>query len=251
MSVRFDILGPLRITGEDGRRIEIRQSRQRGLAAVLLLHPSQSLSPARLLGLLWDDYPPTTGALRTHVWALRKLLAPADRLLRDNAGYRLEVRPGELDLDAFRLLAARGLRALHERDPRTAADRLGRALALWREPAFEDVPATAGLSPVMRRMLDERQVAYEGLIDAKIGLGQHRNLVPELQAAVAEHPARERFGEQLMLVLYRIGRRIDALHVYGRIRSTLAAEYGMDPGPALQRLHQRILLDDPGLSLLT
>lgn len=247
----YGILGPLRIARDDNTIIQVRQARQRALATVLLLHGGGPLPPERLISMLWDEDPPARGAIRTHIWALRRLLAPADLIFKDVTGYWLDVRSAELDLETFRQLAERGTRTLENGDPATAADLLGQALALWREPVLEDLPPTLALTPLIHRLLDERQVVREALIDARIRLGQDRGLLPELQAAIAEHPARERFSEQLMLVLYRTGRRADALNAYCRIRSALAAEYGIDPGPVLQLLHHRILTDDPALNSLT
>jgi hypothetical protein len=50
-----------------------------------------------------------------------------------------------------------------------------------------------------------------------------------------------------MLAQYRAGRQADALEAYRRIRTQLAAELGLDPGPVLQSLHQQILEHAPSL----
>ncbi|MGW7288046.1 BTAD domain-containing putative transcriptional regulator [Streptomyces sp. NPDC054847] len=42
-------------------------------------------------------------------------------------------------------------------------------------------------------------------------LGRHSELLGELTALTMEHPFRERMWTQLMLALYRCGRRADAL----------------------------------------
>ena len=63
-----------------------------------------------------------------------------------------------------------------------------------------------------------------------------------------EAPAREHLAAQLMLALYRCGRQADALDVSQRVRSALAGELGLEPGPSLKALQIEILeqADDLG-----
>lgn len=57
-------------------------------------------------------------------------------------------------------------------------------------------------------------------------------------------PLPERLAGQLMVALWRCGRRGDALTAHDRTRRVLATELGLDPGPELQRLHTQLLADD-------
>src|SRR5579859_7136444 len=106
--MRFSVLGRLKVVGDDGAELRIAQARQRALLAVLLLHANEEISASRLTELLWDSGGTAVapGSLRTQIWALRKLLGPAQRLHTGAyRGYRLEVRQGELDVVRFRQLA--------------------------------------------------------------------------------------------------------------------------------------------------
>jgi tetratricopeptide (TPR) repeat protein len=94
---------------------------------------------------------------------------------------------------------------------------------------------------------DQRLAVLGARIDADLRLGRPAELAGELRQLVAAHPLREDFHAQLMLALYRGGRQGDALAAYQHARRVLADELGVDPGPALQRMHQRILAADPGL----
>lgn len=50
-----------------------------------------------------------------------------------------------------------------------------------------------------------------------------------------------------MTALYRAGRKSEALRAYQELAGRLAEEFGLDPAPALRRLHLAILRDDPSL----
>jgi DNA-binding SARP family transcriptional activator len=97
------------------------------------------------------------------------------------------------------------------------------------------------------RLLDQFRAVHADLIDARLALGQHRSVLPDLRAMVAEDPLHEHSWAQLMTALYCAGSRAEALSCYRDIRSALAHGHGIDPGPELQDLHARILRDDPTL----
>ncbi len=97
------------------------------------------------------------------------------------------------------------------------------------------------------RLEEARLAALEDRIDADLALGHHRDLVGELEGLLEAHPNRDRLRGELMLALYRSGRQTDALEVYRRGRLSLD-ELGLEPGPELRRLEQRILTHDPTLA---
>jgi DNA-binding SARP family transcriptional activator len=141
--LRFHVLGPTRVL--DDLQVELALSRPawRHLLAALLLQPNLVISPGRLAGLLWEDARARrVPELRTLMWSLRRFPALSRRLQTLPAGYRLEVRPGELDLERFRLLADQGGTALAEGRYREAARLLSRSLELWEDPPLPDLPQT-------------------------------------------------------------------------------------------------------------
>ena len=109
----------------------------RTLLAVLLLHANESVSAERLALALWgEDAPPASvRTVQVHVSRLRKALGGGDVLETTPAGYRLNVRPGEVDRERFEELVDAGRGALAADDAVRAAQILREALELWRGPA--------------------------------------------------------------------------------------------------------------------
>ena len=97
--------------------------------------------------------------------------------------------------------------------------------------------------------LDELRVdALEELVEAKLALGGHAEVVGELGALIAERPYRERLRSLLMLVLYRCDRQAEALQAYQDARRKLVEELGIEPGERLRDLERAILAQDPALA---
>ncbi|WP_345433679.1 AfsR/SARP family transcriptional regulator [Actinoallomurus vinaceus] len=245
--MEFRILGPLEIRADDGTHLLIRQPRQRALLAVLLLHANRQMTAEALMDALWGVHRPRTssGALRTYVWAVRRLLAPSSRLRTRPSGYLLEVAPEELDLERFERLVATARDSLDAGDDRGAADRLQRALALWRNPPLADVPATTSMIPHLERWNAQRRAAEELLINAELRLGRHRHLLPRLRALVSESPLHEPYWHQLMRALQLSGHRGDALAAFDEAREVLKAGLGVEPGADLMRLRRELLSSPP------
>ena len=247
--VDFRVLGPVEARAE-GRALELAGARQRALLAVLLLRAGEPVSRERVIADLWGERPPA-GAVKTVqavVSRLRRALGgEAARLVSSAAGYRLRVEPDELDLDRFERLCADGRRALAAGRHERAAARLRAALAEWRGPPLADVAFEPFTPPEVARLEDLRAAAVEDRVEADLAMGRGAELVAELEGLVAAEPLRERLRGQLMLALYRAGRRGEALDVYRDAVRTLDSELGLRPGPELERLQQAILAHDPAL----
>ena len=91
--------------------------------------------------------------------------------------------------------------------------------------------------------------ALEQLIEAKLALGRHAEVIAQLETLIAEHPYRERLRAQLMLALYRCERQADALQAYQDARRQLVEELGIEPGERLRELERKILAQDPALAM--
>ncbi|MEV6368422.1 BTAD domain-containing putative transcriptional regulator [Micromonospora musae] len=248
------LLGAVELYTDGGQLVPLRRRQERLTLAVLLLDPDRVVSAERLVSVLWGQTPPATAratlqALMSRVRKAVHVAAGADadgraRLLALGEGYRLSVPADSVDLHRFQRMVE-GARAIT--DPRRRSAQLAAALDLWRGPALAD--ATTG---ILRERLcggieESRLTALLDRIDADLSAGRHAELVSQLSELVVDHPLQERLHGQLMLALYRSGRRADALAAYRHARRLLVAELGLEPGPSLRELEAAIIGDDPGL----
>lgn len=245
--MRFDVLGPMRVTDQSGTR-PVAGARQRILLGTLLAHANQPMSAGQLVEFVWEGVPPgqAVPTLRTYMTRLRQDLGPeaAARIVTRDGGYLATVGPGELDALAFETLYTGAGRAVRAADWAAASERTGQALALWRGTPLGDVPSQPLRDAWLPRLDQERLQVIEWRIEAGLHLGYHENLVPLLRQMTAEHPLRERFHAQLMNALYRCGRQAEALTVYQDVRKMLVKELGIEPGPGLRSLQELILAGD-------
>ena len=248
--MRFGVLGQLTVWTGDGEPARVPGAKVRALLAHLLVHRGTSVSADRLGAELWDrPAHDTSAALQTAVSRLRGALDRVEagargRVESGPSGYRLRVEPGQVDADLFEDLVARARGAA----PAEAAALLGQALDLWRGPALADHADAPFAAPAVGRWEEMRLTAVEDRARARLDVGEDASLVAELDELLRAEPLRERLRAAHMLALYRSGRQTEALESYRRGSELLASEIGVEPGPELVRLHERILAQSPDLA---
>ena len=245
--IEIRLLGPVDVLRE-GRPVGLGGAKPRALLAALALEPGHVVSVDRLVEALWPTAPPDTAAhaVQVYVSQLRSALGSATIATRP-PGYALELEPGCVDAQRFERMTDKGRASLTRGDAVAAAAILRAALALWRGPALADLLYEPFAQTEIGRLEELRLVALEARIDADLALGQHLELVRELETLTAEQPLREATWRRLMMALYRSGRQADALAAYRRARAELVEELGIEPGPELKELEAAILRQDESL----
>ena len=251
ISVR--VLGPLEVAVE-GVPADLGGPRQRCVLARLIAEHGQVVSADRLIEDLYaDEAPPRAlAAVQTFVSHLRRALepgraawAPAGVLVTSPPGYALRLDRDMVDAWSFeeQVHQAAGLD-----DPAARHSALSAALAYWRGVAFGEFGGLPWADLEASRLDELRLAAMEMYADAALRLGRAAQAVASLSRLTAEHPLREEAWRLFALALYQSGRQGDALAALRRARAQLAAELGVDPGPALRALEDGILAQAPDLS---
>lgn len=248
--LKFSVLGEM--CGWRGESpLELGPPQRRAVLAALLLRDGQAVTAAELVEGIWgeDPVPRAVAALRTHVAQLRRALEP-ERTARTRSavlvsigdGYALRVGPDATDLAEVEGLVATAAK-LRDRDPEAAREALVAALGHWRGAALSGLPGP--FAHRQRTRLDQWRLGLvEDRLELDIETGRSADAIAELGPLIAEHPLRERFRALLMTALYHSGRQADALDEYARARRALIDGIGVEPGPELRAVHDRILRAD-------
>jgi DNA-binding SARP family transcriptional activator/tetratricopeptide (TPR) repeat protein len=238
--MEFRVLGGVEVL-ERGVAVQLPRRQERLVLAVLLLRANEIVPVDEFVDLLWPEDPSAGArkALQVYVSRLRKV---GVQIEGSHSGYAVQVAPGDLDLARFReqVVQARTLE-----DPVLRSAALAEALGIWRGKPLSGVTTEAIRARLTAGIEEERTTALEDRIEADLAAGNQDLLVPELARLVAADPLRERLVIAWMTALYRTGRKQEALTAYAELAERLADQYGLDPAPALRRLHLAILRDDP------
>src|SRR5215469_12428354 len=262
--MEFRILGPLYADPGTGvGPAAIGQPLLRSALAVLLLRANMTCPSRLLIEALWDGEPPGSpaAALRVCISRLRRSLGDCGERLqsvgppggrapmhRQQRGYVMVVRPGELDADEFTDLAAQAQAELDSGNAAVAAASFVQALALWGDPPLPDLPHSAVIAAAVARLRAQRESVQDSLIDARLAAGEHEQVLGQLRAAVLADPGRERTCAQLMSACHALGLRKEALHVFQVARKATLEQQGAEPGPVLTDVYRQILAEETAIA---
>lgn len=248
-AIRFQVLGPLRVW-RDGVELNAGPPQQAYLLALLLARAGRPTSTSELVDLVWGEGAPTSAVnvLHKYIGSLRRLLEPdlpprgeGAHFLRRGNGYQFSVGSGRLDLIDFResVTAADSARSTDRLT--SALDRYVAALGQWAGPAGDGLAVGAEASAIFAGVNNELFDTCTAAAELAVSLGRPERVLAPLRLAAGMAPLHEPLHASLITVLGAAGRSADALAAYRAVRGRLADELGLDPGPALTAVHQRVL----------
>ncbi|WP_165367624.1 AfsR/SARP family transcriptional regulator [Phytoactinopolyspora endophytica] len=230
----------------DGAPTPLPPGRPTVILAALALRAGHVVPLDVLVDYLWPDGRPKRpkATIQTHVARLRAALDESV-IHAVGDGYCLDVPPDAVDILRFRDMVAT---ASQLDEPATELKHLQVALALWRgEPLSGLAPDTLQQESAPL-LVEELLATTERVNDLRLRLAElDDEFVPSLRRLVTGHPWREKLWAQLLLALYRQGRRGEALSAYHELVTVLKNDLGIEPGPEVAELHARILASDQEL----
>jgi predicted ATPase/DNA-binding SARP family transcriptional activator len=243
------VLGPVELR-QGGTRLSVPAGKTAEVLVRLALDAGVQVSSERLIEDLWSGQAAgvAPNTLQSKISQLRRALGNPELVRGSGGGYTLMVDPGCVDALEVLRLAGTVATLRSTGDAAAARDASARALALFRGDLLPDAGDGAWLAPHLTRLEEARLRLTEDHLGARLDLGAAGELVGELESLVAAHPLREGLWVLLITALYRADRQADALEAYRRVRRHLSEELGLDPGPELRALEERILGQDARLS---
>ncbi|MFF7249056.1 BTAD domain-containing putative transcriptional regulator [Embleya sp. NPDC008237] len=246
--VYLRVLGPFEAEVHDVT-VPLGGPRQRAVLALLVAARGRVVSIDRMIEDLWRGEPPAQAvtSLQAYVSNLRRLLepgrprrAPATILVSAAPGYALRLPDDAVDAWRFEGLL-RSARERAETDPARARTLVEAALALWRGPAFAAASDEPWALAEAARLSELQLSARELHIAAGLRSGAAAGAAADAERLTREAPLREEGWRLHALALWADNRQADALATLRRARAVLAADVGLDPGPALTEVEAAIL----------
>ncbi|MFF0970555.1 BTAD domain-containing putative transcriptional regulator [Streptomyces sp. NPDC003703] len=249
-AVRYSILGTVRaVRGE--AELTVGPPKRLALLSLLLLRAPGPLTLSEAVDVLWEDDPPPSAVnvVHRHIGALRRVLEPglssraqAAHLVRAADGYRLLVDASTSDLLRFRELRAQARLAVRAGEPVRAARCLVEALRLWRGPVVAAGTPVSG-HPAFVSVGHEFVAAAKEAADVVLTSAPEgaEEVLAVLRTAVDCHPFDEALHSRIIAALAATGRQAEALRHFETVRTVLAEELGVEPGPGLRAAQQHLL----------
>jgi DNA-binding SARP family transcriptional activator len=245
--VGFGVLGPLEMT-VDGVRVSLGSRKQRAVLAMLLINRNRVVGSDALIDAVWEQRvgQEARGSLHTYVSNLRRFLNDGGLdgrtvLAAAPSGYRLSVADIDCDIGRFVGEKTAGIRAAAAGQFELASRHLSAALTEWRGRVLEDLGDLEFVASFAAALVEDEVTVHIARAEAEIACGRANAVIGALESLTVEHPYREPLWAQLIIAYYVAERQSDALDAYRRLKIALAEDLGIEPGPTIRALHERVL----------
>lgn len=229
-------LGRLSVTvGDSSRDGDWLQQRPGQVFRYLLASRSGAQRSEAIASALWPERGPSAVAnVRYCIFKLREHLAepgaPSESLVvRDAAGYRIDVRRLALDVDAFQSKYSAGIAAQRRGDATEAEPLLSQAVALYRGEFLADDPYADWAFSEREYLRSLAGKALAALAQIALGNGRLVAAAEHLQRLAELEPFDSHVHQMLIEVCLRRGRRTEALRHYHALRARLHRAFGEQP----------------------
>ncbi|MBB5165944.1 DNA-binding SARP family transcriptional activator [Mycobacterium sp. AZCC_0083] len=106
---------------------------------------------------------------------------------------------------------------------------------------LEDLGDLEFVASFAAALVEDEVTVHIARAEAEIACGRADAVIGSLEGLAAEHPYREPLWVQLIIAYYVAERQSDALEAYRRLKIALAEDLGIEPGPTIRALHERVL----------
>ncbi|MDG5486187.1 BTAD domain-containing putative transcriptional regulator [Mycolicibacterium gadium] len=251
IKIGFGVLGPLQMT-VNAAPVTLGTPKLRAVLALLVMNRNRPVSTDSLITAAWEEGPPAEAraSLHSYISNLRKLVStagadPKQVLVNAPPGYRLNAADADCDIGRFVVEKAAGVHAAAAGRFEEASRHLTDALAEWRGPVLDDLRTFQFVDVFATALTEDKVEAHTARAGAEIACGRAYTVISELESLTVEYPYREPLWAQLITAFYAAERQSEALDAYQRLKTTLAEDLGIDPGPTVRALHEKILRQEP------
>ena len=248
--VAVEVLGPLHLM-VNGRDATPRGWVQRSAFGALACRANEPVSVDELADAVWPVRKPRSprNALQVAVHRMRASSGRPELVAHSGDGYQLTLATEELDAACFVARATSARTSAQQGDLPEAKRLFDAALHLWRGPMLPDLQDVPIVADATQWLTQQHQSVVEDAADVGVALGGDSELIGSLTTWTRLYPLSERLRGRLMMALYAAGRLADALNAYHAAHRLWIRELGVEPGPELRDLHQRMLNGTPAEEL--
>jgi two-component SAPR family response regulator len=222
------------------------------LLKYLVIHVGRPVHRERLLDCLWPDIDESRGRgrLKVAMYYLRCQLRATgmDEDVVQTAGdtYKLRRETVWVDVEVFEKLFAEGCALQRQQQWGEALRCYQEVQPLYRGDYLEEETFADWCAEERERLREIYLELLAGMAECNAERGHYAEAVRVCRMALIREPCRESFHCALMEYFVRLGRPDWAVAQFRHCRRVLDREFGVEPMPETQHLHQQILKGEGG-----